>query len=462
MSRHLPPAFCHRLARIAGWLGLSLGVGVGLHAAEPADLLIVNAHVLTMNAQREVIAGGVVAIKDGKILAVGPAGIAADFSAPKTIDAADGIVMPGMINLHTHAAMAVFRGLGDDVADRLRKFIWPLEAKVVDADLVYWGALHGMVEMIEGGVTTLVDSYPFPESTTRAARETGLRAFVAYGVKDDLEPFRRWAADLRGDPLITPVIGLHSPYASTATQIRQAADLSKALDLPVTMHVAEMDFELKELRDKYNQTPIEYLDSLGLLSPRFIAAHCIFLTDADVALLARRDVGVAHNMVANIKSAKGVAPILKLRQAGVRVGLGTDGAMSGNTLDIMGQLGYVAKLHKLDHKDRTVMPANEVVEMATIGGARALHREDRLGSLEPGKLADIIIVDTNSTSMVPLYDPYTALVYAASPRDVRTTIIQGRIVMKDRTLQTVDAALIRKKVREIAGRINAVVAQGLD
>jgi 5-methylthioadenosine/S-adenosylhomocysteine deaminase len=447
---------------LVGWIGLGLAAGVGLRAAEPADLVIVNAHVLTMNALRETIAGGVVVIKGEKILAVGPAGLAADFSATRIIDARGGIVMPGMINTHTHAAMSVFRGLGDDVADRLRKFIWPLEAKVVDADLVYWGALHGMVEMIEGGVTTMVDSYPFPEATTRAAREIGLRAFVAYGVKDDLEPFRHYAEALRDDPLITPVIGLHSPYASTAAQIRQAAALSAELNLPVTMHVAEMDFELKELRDKYNQTPIEYLDSLRLLSPRFIAAHCIFLTEGDIALLARRDVGVAHNMVANIKSAKGVAPVLKLRQAGVRVGLGTDGAMSGNTLDLIGQLGYVAKLHKLDNKDRTVMPAAEVVELATLGGARALHREDRIGSLEPGKLADVIIIDTNATSMVPLYDASTALVYAASPRDVRTTIIHGRVIMEDRKLQTVNAVLIREKVREIAGRINAVVAQGLD
>jgi cytosine/adenosine deaminase-related metal-dependent hydrolase len=208
-------------------------------------------------------------------------------------------------------------------------------------------------------------------------------------------------------------------------------------------------------------TPIEYLDSVGLLNRRLIAAHCIFVTDADIALLKARDAGIAHNMVANIKSAKGVAPVLKMFNQDLRVGLGTDGPMSGNTLDIIGQLGYVAKLHKLDNKDRNVMPALNVVEMATRGGARALHREDQLGSLEPGKLADVIIIDKDATHLIPLYDPYSALVYAASPRDVRTTIIHGRVVMEDRRITTVDVAEVRAQMRAIAARINTAIAKGL-
>jgi cytosine/adenosine deaminase-related metal-dependent hydrolase len=307
-------------------------------------------------------------------------------------------------------------------------------------------------------VTTLVDSYPFPEATTRAAREIGIRAVILYGVKDDLAPARKFAETYKDDPLIVPAIGLHSPYGNTADQIREAAKLSKELNLRISMHVAEMDFEIDELRKKHNQTPIEYLDSLGLLSPRFLAAHCIFVNDSDIALLKKNDVGVAHNMVANIKSAKGVAPVIKMRKAGVRVGLGTDGAMSGNTLDIIGQLGYVAKLHKLSNLDRTVMPSIDVVEMATMGGARALHMEDQIGSLEPGKRADVVIIDTNSTSMVPLYDPYTALVYAASPRDVRTTIIQGRVIMENRHFTTIDPAMAREHVRGLAKKIQAVAA----
>jgi 5-methylthioadenosine/S-adenosylhomocysteine deaminase len=451
---------CHAVA-VAGLLLATFSSPRAAAASDAAtvevDLLITNGLVFSMDAARATIAGGFVAIDDARIVAVGPAAEGARYRAAKTIDARGGIVMPGMINTHTHAAMTVFRGLGDDVADRLRRFIWPLEARVVDAELVYWGALHGMIEMVEGGVTSLVDSYPFPESTTRAAQKLGMRAFVAYPMKDDFAPFRAYVESLRGNPLITPVVGLHSPYAETPERIRAAAKLADELGLLSTMHVAEMDFELKELREKYQQTPIEYLDSLGLLGPRFIAAHAIFLTESDIALLAQRDVAVAHNMVANIKSAKGVAPVLKLRAAGVRVGLGTDGPMSGNTLDLIGQLGYVAKLHKLDNKDRTVMPAMDVVEMATLGGARTLRRETQLGSLEPGKLADVIIVDTESTAMVPLYDVATNLVYSASPRDVRTTIIQGRVVMEDRRLLTVDSALVRAKVREIMQRVRVVV-----
>jgi len=451
-----------RAPKTPRWALLAVAVllpffGATALAVERADIIVTNAMVVTMNDQRDVFSPGAVVIRGDRIVAVGPAVVARAFKASRVIDAKGDIVMPGMINTHTHAAMSVFRGLGDDVADRLRRFIWPLEEKVVDADLVYWGALHGLVEMVEGGVTTFVDSYPHPESTTRAAQNIGIRGVITYGVRDDdLAPVRKFAEAHRNDPLIIPAIGLHSPYGNTAEQIRQAAALSRELDLRVSMHVSEMDYEVAELKEKYNQTPVEYLHSLGLLSPRFLAAHCIFLTDGDIALLKANDVGVAHNMVANIKSAKGVAPVLKLRAAGVRVGLGTDGAMSGNTLDVIGQLGYVAKVHKLANHDRTAMPAIDVVELATIGGARALHLEDRLGSLEKGKLADLIVVDTTSTSMVPLYDPYTALVYAASPRDVRITIINGREVLRDRRLTSVDKRDVQNHVRALMNKIQSI------
>ena len=240
--------------------GVALGL-VGLAAAdaaatEPADLVITNGLVVTENAARDVIERGVVVIRAERIVAVGPAETASRYQAAKVIDARGGIVMPGLINTHTHAAMSVFRGLGDDVADRLRRFIWPLEAKVVDADLVYWGSLHSMVEMIEGGTTTLVDSYPFPEATAKAADEIGIRAVIPFAVKDDLPAARAFVAAWRGHPRITAGLSLHSPYGATADQIRAGAALSAELGVPITMHVAEMDFELSELRKKYNQTPI--------------------------------------------------------------------------------------------------------------------------------------------------------------------------------------------------------------
>ncbi len=442
-------------------------------ALRPADLILTHARIVTMNERREIIEDGAVIIRDSRIIAVGPSALAAEFTAPKTIDARGDFVLPGMINTHTHASMTVFRGLGDDVPDRLRRLIFPLEKNLVDRELVYWGALHGFIEMVEGGVTTAVDMYYFEDEVARAAKQIGIRGVLGQSIlnfptPDSPAPYgglayaKKFAAAYRDDPLITPALAPHAPYSLDAEHLRQVAQLSAELDLPVLMHVAEMQAdEIAMLRKEHNLTPVEYLDSLGLLNRRLVAAHCIFVTDSDIALMKARDVGIAHNMVANIKSAKGIAPALKMFDEGLRVGLGTDGPMSGNTLDLIGQLGYVAKLHKLDRKDRNVMPALKVVEMATLGGARALHREKDLGSIEPGKLADLIILDHNSTALVPLFDVYSALVYAASPRDVKTTIIHGRVIMQDRRLLTVDPAEVRAKMRAITTRINAALAAGL-
>ena len=443
-----------------------------LAAPQPADLIITRAHIVTMNAAREVIEDGAIIIRDSRIVAIGSSSIAANYSAAKTIDARGDLVFPGLINTHTHASMTVFRGLGDDVPDRLRRFIFPLEKNLIDRELVYWGALHGFIEMIEGGVTTAVDMYYFEDEVARAAKLVGIRGVLGQSIlnfptPDSPVPYgglayaKKFAADWANDPLITPALAPHAPYSLDAEHLRLVAKASAELNLPILMHVAEMTNEISTLRRERNQTPVEYLDSLGLLTPRLVAAHCIFVTDSDIALLKARDVGIAHNMVANIKSAKGVAPGLKMHDDGLRIGLGTDGPMSGNTLDLIGQLGYVAKLHKLDRKDRNVMPALKVVEMATLGGARALHREKDLGSLEPGKLADLIILDHNSTALVPLYDVYSTLVYAASPRDVRTTVIHGRVVMEDRKILTLNPPEVREKMRSIARRINTAIAAGI-
>lgn len=453
-------------------LGASLAFAQPSQPPPPADLILTHAHVVTMNARREIIADGAVVIRGSRIVAVGPSAIAAQFTAAKTIDARGDIVMPGMINTHTHAPMTVFRGLGDDVPDRLRRFIFPLEKNLMNREFVHWGGLHGMIEMIEGGTTTMVNGYYFEEDLAVAAKQIGMRGVLGQTVinfpaPDAPEPYgglalaKKFAAAWRGDPLITPAIAPHAPYTLDAAHLRLVAQASAELDVPVLIHLAEMTEEMTSLRKEHNMTPVEYLDSLGLLNRRLVAAHCIFVTDSDIALLKARDVGIAHNMVANIKSAKGVSPALKMFDDGLRVGLGTDGPMSGNTLDVMGQLGYVAKLHKLDRKDRNVMPAIKVVEMATLGGARAIHREADLGSLEPGKLADVIVIDHDSTALVPLFDVYSALVYAASPRDVRTTIIHGRLIMEDRKLLTVDAAEVRTHLRDITRRINAALAAGL-
>ncbi|MCX6553118.1 MAG: amidohydrolase [Acidobacteria bacterium] len=448
------------------------GVAQQPRERQAADLIVTNGYVVTMNDGKEIVENGAVVIAGGRIVAVGPAAIAVQFTAPRTIDARGAIVMPGMINTHTHASMTVFRGLGDDVPDRLRKLIFPLEKALVDRDLVYWGGLHGMIEMVEGGVTTFADMYYFEDEVARGAKAIGMRAvlgetIVDFPAPDAPEPYgglaytKTFIAQYRGDPLITPAFAPHAPYSLDADHLQQVAREAEALDAPILMHVAEMTDEVARFRTQRNQTPVEYLDAIGLLSRRLLAAHCIFVTDSDIALLKARDVGVAHAMVANIKSAKGVAPALKMFKQGVRVGLATDGPMSGNTLDVIGQLGYVAKLHKLDNHDRNVMPAVDVVEMATRGGARALHMEDRIGSIEVGKLADVILIDRDTTRMVPFFDVYAALVYAAHAGDVRSVIVQGRVVMEDRKVQTINVAEVRARVNGIGGTIRAAVAKGI-
>ena len=439
---------------------------------EPADLVVVHGYVVTLNGSKEIFEDGAVIVRDRHIVAVGPAAIASHYRAPKTLDAGGDFVMPGMVNAHTHASMTVFRGLGDDVPDRLTRFIFPLEHTLVDREVVYWGALHGMVEMVQGGVTTLADMYYFEDEVARAAQKIGVRGVLGETVldapaPDAKEPYggidyaEKFIKALRGDRLITPAFAPHAPYTVDAVHLKIIETEADALDVPVLMHVAETADEVATLKKRFDMTPVEYLDSLGVLNDRLVAAHCIFVNDADIALLKARGVGVSHNMVANIKSAKGVSPAWAMFNQGVRVGLGTDGPMSGNTLDVIGQLGYVAKVQKLANHDRNIMPAVDVVEMATMGGARALHMEDRIGSLESGKLADLIVIDHDSTVMTPFYDVYSTLVYAASARDVKTTIIDGRVVMQDGNMLTVDAVDVRQHVRELGRKITTAVARGL-
>ena len=334
--------------------------------------------------------------------------------------------------------MSVFRSLADDVPDRLNRYIFPLERMMVSEEMSYLGALHGSIEMAKGGVTTMVDMYLFEESAAEAVKEIGLRGIMTQniirfptadgdGAKDTIARAVDFIEKYQEDELITPGFGPHAPHTVNKEDLKTIAELSEKYDAPISMHVAETQEEFDLLMEREGMTPIEYLDSVGLLNERFMAAHSIFVTDSDIELMKKRDIGVAHNMVANIKSAKGVSPALKMHDEGLRIGLGTDGPMSGNTLDIIGQMGYVAKLHKLVNEDRSAMPPHKAVEMATIGGARAIHRDDELGSLEAGKLADIVIVETQSSNMVPMFNPYSVLVYSANASNVDTVIVNGQI-----------------------------------
>jgi cytosine/adenosine deaminase-related metal-dependent hydrolase len=432
-----------------------------------SSIIIKNGNILTMDSEKNIIQNGVVVIKDNKIVSVGNEELLKQYSAPKIIDAENGIIMPGMINTHTHASMTVFRSLADDVPDRLNRYIFPLESKMVSPYLSYMGAKFGAVEMALGGVTTMVDMYLYEDSAAKGVKEVGIRGIMTQNIikfptadgknkGDTLQRAIELIEKYKDDELITPGFGPHATHTVTKEELLKIKELSEKYKVPVSMHVAETQKEFDKFKNEMGMTPIEYLDSLGMLNERFIAAHSIFVTESDMEIIKKRDIGVAHNMVANIKSAKGVSPALAMFDKGIRVGLGTDGPMSGNTLDIIGQMGYVAKLHKLVNKDRSAMPPYKVVEMATMGGARAIHRENELGSIEKGKLADIVIIETKSINMNPIFDPYSALVYSANASNVDTVIVNGKIIVSDKEILTVDLTKIVNEMNEFKEKVEKV------
>ncbi len=444
-----------------------LAAACSAYAADPADLMITDGTVLTMNPDNTVFEHGTVVVSDGKIVAVGGPELTAKYQAKKVLDVNGDIVMPGLINTHTHGSMTVFRSLGDDVPDRLHRYIFPLENKLVSRDMVRTGANLANIEMIKGGVTTYADMYYFEDEVAKTVDKAGLRAvlgetIINFPVADAQTPEEgiayavRFINEYKNHPRITPAFAPHGPYTNTTENLQKIAALSEELNVPVMIHLAETDREKDEIAKRTGgKSPVQYMADIGVLNNRLLAAHVIMADDNDLNLLKKYDVGVAHNISANTKSAKGVAPVTQMLEKGIRTGLGTDGPMSSNTLTTMNELNLVGKIHKLETKNRAAMPPLTVVEMATMGSARALHMEDKIGSLETGKRADIIVVDTKAPNMVPVYSPYAALVYGANGANVRHTIVDGVILMEDRQLLTVneneiiqDAQRFAEKVRE--------------
>ncbi len=440
-------------------------------SATPADIIILDGTVLTMDPKNNVIEKGTVVIKENKIIAVGGPELAKQYQAKKVLDVDGDIVMPGLINTHTHASMTVFRSLADDVPDRLHRYIFPLENKMVSRDMVRIGANLANIEMIKGGVTTYVDMYYFEDEVAKTVDKIGLRAVLGESViqfpvadaknaDEGINYAVNFIKEYQGHPRITPAFAPHAPYTNTTEHLQKIAKLSLELDAPVMIHLAETDREQEEIAKRTGgKSPIQYMADIGALNHKVIAAHAIMVDEKDIDLLKQYDVGVAHNISANTKSAKGVAPVTTMLAKGVRIGLGTDGPMSSNTLTTMNELNLVGKIHKLENKDRSAMPPLTVIEMATMGSAKALHMEDKLGSLEAGKLADIIVVDTKAPNMVPMYSPYAALVYGANGGNVRHTIVDGNILMEDRKLLTADESVIIQEAQGFANTVRQTVIE---
>jgi cytosine/adenosine deaminase-related metal-dependent hydrolase len=425
------------------------------------NFLIDNAYVLTMNASLERFERGCVAVEGDRIVAVGEDRLRERYHDFERIDGRRGLLIPGLVNAHTHSGMIPFRSLGDDCPDRLRRFLFPLEASMT-ASLARASARYACCEMLLSGVTTFVDMYYFEDDIAQAVKEAGMRALLGETVIDSptcdsREPHGglSYAQDFipkwLGDELIIPMVAPHGTNTNCPEKIVEAHRLAERYGVPMTMHVSEMPYEIDHLRDEFGMTPIAFLDSLGVLNDRFVAAHCVLATDSDLDILARRGSAVAHCIGANTKSAKGVAPVKAMLERGIPVALGTDGPASGNTLDMFTQFDLFAKFHKTANKDRSAFPASEIVKLATSGAAAALKLGDKIGSIEVGKKADLVLIETDSANMFPIFDPYAVLVYSAKAANVDSVFVDGRPLLRGKRLTRLDLGEARAELESLMG-----------
>ena len=444
----------------------SFGVG-SVSGAEPADLIISNAYVLAMDSERSILKDGVIVVQDGKIAAIGGRELLRQFKSDSVINAGGDIVMPGMINLHNHLSMVAFRGLGENgVQDRLFQFFFPLEKALLSRELIRVAARHAAIESALSGVTLVTDMYYHEDEVARSVAEVGIRGVLGetimrFSVVDAPKPYgglayaEQFIKEWKNHPLITPAVATHAPYTVSPQWLIKSKELADREDVPILMHVAESSKERALIAKDIGAMPeglsiIEYLDDIGFLSDRLVAAHVIYVDDDDIAILKKRGVGVGHNPKANSRATSGDSPAWKMYETDVDIGLGTDGPMSSNQMDIFNVMGYAAVVARnFGESDTRRLPPYDLVYMATMGGARALDMEDEIGSLEVGKKADIIIIDTQAMNMQPMYDPYATIAFSAYPENVRTTIVDGKIVVRDRVVENVDMAAHREEWAEI-------------
>ncbi len=433
------------------------------------DIIISGGTLLTMSAGMEIIEDGFVGIKDSIITEIGPQreNGATAVRARETIDASGCIVMPGLVNTHTHLPMICFRGMADDLPlmEWLTKNIWPAEQRFVSKKMVYDGATLAMAEMILSGTTTFCDGYFFEDSIAQAVTQTGMRAVVAQGFADFVMPdeaaahkmmaaadrfVKKWAPHA---PLITPAYFCHSPYTCSPETLVRVKKASRDAGILYLIHLLENKDETDVILKRYGKEPVQHLRELGVLDEQTIAVHCNWLTTEDIRIFADYGVKVSHNPESSMKLAAGIAPIPEMLKSGIDVGIGTDGCASNNDLDLFREMDTAAKVHKVKSLDPTVMDAATVCRMATIGSAKVLGMNRLTGSLEKGKKADIILVDMNQPHLTPIYNYYSQLVYASRGADVKTSIINGKSIMKDRCLLTIDLQAAMKNVRAVAAEI---------
>jgi 5-methylthioadenosine/S-adenosylhomocysteine deaminase len=437
----------------------------------PASLVIIGGTVITENAQHHILSPGAIAIDGADIVAVDrPDVIASRFLAAATIDAHEQIVLPGLVNTHTHAPMVMYRGLADDLAlmEWLQKYIFPAEAKTVSPAMVRIGTRLAALEMIESGTTTYTDMYYFEEEIARATRGAGLRGvlgqtIIQFPVADAKTPgeglarAERFITEFKGDGLIVPAVAPHALYTNDEPTLKAAAALARRYEVPLIIHLAETEDEVRIAREQHQTTPTAYLESIGFWGPRTLAAHGVWVNDEDIQILRRRGVGVSHNPESNMKLASGTAPVVKYLAAGVALGLGTDGAASNNDLDMFEAMRQASFLAKHASHDPTAVPAAQALDLATIGGAKALGMEALIGSLEVGKRADVITVSVAASRQTPLYDPVSHLVYVTRGDDVQNTIVNGQVLMRSRRVRTLDRVAVIAAANQLAPAVRAAV-----
>lgn len=433
------------------------------------DLIIEGGIVITMVEDQEPILDAKVFVADGRIMDIREAdqeGLPPDCHT-EIIDAKNAVIMPGLINAHTHVAMTLFRGFADDLPLKQWLFerIFPAEARFLNSETVYWGSLLGCLEMIASGTTCFADGYFFQDATIRAVHESGLRALVAQGVIDFPAPgvedpkgnlkvakefIERW---LGFSDLIMPGMFCHNPLTCSDRTLKGAWEISKGFDLPLQIHLSETYEEVNEIMKNTGKRPVHYLDQLGLVDKDLIAAHAVHLDDKEMKYLKERGAKVVHLPESNMKLCSGVSRIHEMVKMGLKVGLGTDGCASNNNLDLFQEMDAAAKLSKVFSRDPTSLDAKTVLKMATTWGAAILGLEKEIGTLEKGKKADVIVVDLNSPHLCPIYDPVSAMVYSANGADVKDVIVNGRLLMKNREFTTLDSVEIMENVRGIGREI---------